>query len=255
MRSPARALVASLLCLAACSPERPGDPVEEPALEQTARDVVALLGGYNCELLPRYLAAGAGDYLTASIGPELMDSMRDPIERVCFVLGVVQDYPRSETMEVRANAVTSTRADLILLGGGHRAEMKLLREGRAWRLDHEWALKQVQDLPVHQVLRLFAIHQDDFYYNHGKRFTVNPQDVTAATHVVADFWPGVATTAVRPMTVFAALGPDARSVCGSALSWSGELFMIRVAGDGSASFARGSSLPDSCPGTALARSW
>jgi hypothetical protein len=229
--------------------------VEDPALEKTARDVVAMLGGYNCELLPRYLASGADAFLRGSIGPELMDTMDDPIERVCFVLGVVQDYPRSETMEVRAETRTATRADLILLGGGSEAEMRFLREGKAWKLDHEWALKQVQDLAVHQALRLFAITEDQFYYYGGRRFTANPQELTDATRTVTSFAQGVATPAVTPLAVFAALGPNAQSVCGSSLSPSGELFMVRAAGDGSSSYARGSVLPASCPSRPLQNAW
>jgi hypothetical protein len=251
----AQFLVAGLVTLAACSPDRPGEPVEEAALEQTARDVVAMLGGYNCELLPGYLAAGGEHFLRASIGPDLMDTMEDPLERVCFVLGVIQDYPRSETMEVRAEVLTPARAHLILLGGGRRAKMQLVREAGSWKVDHEWALKQVQDLPVHQALRLFAIAEDEFFSYSDRRFTANPQELTEATHTVTEFWPGVATPKVRPMAVFAALGPNAQSVCGSALSWSGELFMIRAAGNGSASYARGTALPTSCPGRPLARSW
>jgi hypothetical protein len=249
------ALVAVLVVLAACSPERPGDAVEDKGLVQTARDVVAMLGGYNCQLLPGYLTSGGEQFLRTGISPALMDTMTDPIERVCFVLGVIQHYPRSETMEVRADSMTAERADLILLGGGRRAEMRFLRDGEAWKLDHEWALKQVQDLPVHQALRLFAINEDEFYYYGGKRFTDSPQELTDATHTVASFAQGVATPEVTPMAVFATLGPNARSVCGSSLSWSGEVFMIRAAGDGSASYARGPAVPSSCPGTPLSAAW
>jgi hypothetical protein len=104
-------------------------------------------------------------------------------------------------------------------------------------------------------LRLFAINEDEFYYYGGRRVTDKPQEVTDATHTVASFVRGMATLDVTPMVVFATLGPNAQSICGSSLSWSGELFMIRAAGDGSASYARGSSVPSSCPGTPLARSW
>jgi hypothetical protein len=255
MRRAGRILVLAFAALAACTPDRPGEPLEDEALVQTARDVVAMLGGYNCALLPGYLTSAGEEFLRQNIAPELMDTMSDPIERVCFVLGVVQKYPRSETMEVRAQALTAERADLLLLGGGRRAEMRLLREGGAWKLDHEWALKQVQDLAVHQALRFFAINEDEFYYYGGRRFTDNPQELTNGTHTAASFVQGVATPEVTPMAVFAALGPNAQSVCGSSLSWSGEVFMIRAAGDGSASYARGPGVPSSCPGTALARSW
>src|SRR5688572_10848210 len=102
MSAPPRALTALLLVLAACGPERPGHPVADRVLARTARDVVALIGGYNCEMLPSFLPDGAPAFLGANIGTELMDGMQDPVERVCFVLGVVQDYPYSESMEVRA---------------------------------------------------------------------------------------------------------------------------------------------------------
>jgi hypothetical protein len=251
----ARILAAVLVSLTACSSDAPGHPVEDPVLEQTARDVVAMLGGSNCHLLPGHLAAAGESFLRSSVTPQLMDTMTDPMERVCFVLGVVQDYPRSETMEVRAESMAGGRADLILTGNGRRAELRLVRQGGEWKLDHEWALKQVQDLVVHQSLRLFALNQESFYYAAGRRFTTNPGEVTEATDIVASFTQGVATPEVAPMAVFAALGPDAQSVCGSSLSLSGELFMVRTARDGSATYARGSTLPASCPGTPLQASW
>jgi hypothetical protein len=249
------ALVMVLALSAACSPEQPGEPVEDQGLVQTARDVVAMLGGYNCELLPGYLTSDGEQFLRTSISPALMDTMSDPMERVCFVLGAIQRYPRSETMEVRAESMTIDQADLMLLGGGHRAEMRFLRQGGSWKIDHAWALKQVQDLPVHQSLRLFAINEDGFYSYGARRFTDNPQEVTDATHTVASFVPGVATPEVTPMAVFASLGPNAQSICGSSLSWSGEVFMIRAAGDGSASYARGPAVPASCPGRPLSGAW
>jgi hypothetical protein len=250
-----RTIVVAVVALGACSSDGPGKAVEDEALVQTARDVVAMLGGYNCELLPGYLTAEGQEFLRGNIAPELMDTMTDPLERVCFVLGVVQKYPRSETMEVLAQSLTAERADLLLLGGGRRADMRFLRDGAVWKLDHEWALKQVQDLAVHQALRWFAINEDEFYYYGGKRFTDNAQELANATHVVSAFVPGVATPEVTPMAVFASLGPNAKSVCGSSLSWSGEVFMIRAAGDESASYARGPAVPATCPGGPLARSW
>jgi hypothetical protein len=224
-------------------------------LVQTARDVVAMLGGYNCGLLPRYLPTGAASLFQANIGPELMDGMENPVERVCFVLGVIQDYPRSETMEVRAETVTDARADLILMSEGVKAELRLVREGGVWKLDQEWVLKQVQDLAVEQTLRLFAISQDQFYYYGGERFTDNYQELGQQTHTVMEFFTGVASAEASPMVLYGALGPKAQSVCGSSLSLSGELFMIRAAADGSASYARGASLPNRCPGTPLRPSW
>jgi hypothetical protein len=250
-----RILVAACVVLSACAPGQPGEPVEDEALEQTARDVVAMLGGYNCGLLPGYLASGGESFLRASIGPDLMDSMADPIERVCFVLGVIQRYPYSETMEVQAETLTASGADLIFLGDGRRAEMSFLREGGAWKLDHEWALKQVQDLVVQQNLRYFALSQDQYHYNAGDRFTVDPGALAAGTSTIVEFGLGIATAKAEPMVVYAELGPDAQSVCGSSLSRSGELFMIRAAANGSASYARGVALPSSCPARPLDRAW
>jgi hypothetical protein len=246
-----RILVAACVVLGACAPGQPGEPVEDEALQRTARDVVAMLGAYNCGLLPGYLASGGESFLRASIGPDLMDSMADPIERVCFVLGVIQRYPYSETMEVRAETLTASGADLIFLGDGRRAEMSFLREGGAWKLDHEWALKQVQDLVVLQNLRSFALGQNQ----HSGRFTVDPGALAAGASTIGEFGLGIATAKSEPLVVYAELGPDAQSVCGSSLSRSGELFMIRAAANGSASYARGVALPSSCPARPLDRAW
>jgi hypothetical protein len=246
-------LLTLLFGLAACGPGAPGRAIEDAALVRAARDVVAVAEGYNCELLPTHLPGGAQELFAASIGPDLMDGMQDPVERVCFVLGVIQDYPYSESMEVRAHRITEAGADLLLLGEGIRAELSFVREGGAWKLDPRWALKQVQDLSVHQALRMFAINQDGFRYGRD-RFTESSAELSEATHTVTEFFPGIARHDLPPMYVYAALGPGARSVCGSSLSLSGELFMIRAAADGSASYARGT-LPSMCPGRPLGRTW
>lgn len=259
MRGLPRALkasvIAALLALVACAPGQRGKKVGDESLVLTARDLVALLGGYNCGLLPSYLPAGAPEFFRANLGPVLMDRMKDPVERVCFVLGVIQRYPRSEIMDVRAGTLTDTRADLILLGDGEEAELRFVREAGGWKLDREWALAQVQDLAVEQALRSFAITQDQFYYYGDKRFTDDQQEVTARTHTVSQFGRGIAVAGGLPMVVYGALGPNAQSVCGSALSLSGELFMIRQAADGATSYERGPSLPALCPAVAMKESW
>jgi hypothetical protein len=249
------ALVAAVGVACVSSPDPPGREVEDEALVQTARDVVALIGGYNCELLPRYLPAGAAELFASNIGPELMDGMHDPVERVCFVLGVIDDYPASETMDVRATVLTDARADLILVGDGRRADLHLVRDSGGWVIDPRWALGRVQDLAVLQALREFAITQDEFYSYGDKRFTASAAELTAATHSVVSFIPGVASVTSRPMWVFASLGPNAQSVCGSSRSLSGEVFMIRQAANGTTSYARGPSVPAACPGDRLAASW
>jgi hypothetical protein len=254
-----RALVASataaLLALVACAPGQPGEKVEDESLIHAARDLVALLGGYNCALLPNFLPTGAPLFFQANIGPTLMDGMQDPVERVCFVLGVIQRYPASETMDVRADTLSDTRASLILLGDQREAELRLVREGGAWKLDREWALAQVQDLEIEQALRTFAIAQDEFYYYGDRRFTDDQQVLTARTHTPSQFGRGIAVAGGPPMLVFGALGPNAQSVCGSSVSLSGELFMIRQAGDGSTSYDRGPSLPPRCPAKRMKDSW
>ncbi|MFN2545498.1 MAG: hypothetical protein ABR600_13160, partial [Actinomycetota bacterium] len=193
MRNARRILAALLLALAACGGGRglPGERVEDGSLVQTARDVVAMIGGYNCELLPGYLPSGAYDFFRTSIPDALMDGMDDPMERVCFVLGVIQHYPRSETMDVRTETMTPSRADLILLDGRVRAEMRFVRDGGGWKLDQGWALNQVQDLAVEQALRLFAIAEDGFSSSSGKRFTDNASELAQSTHTVIQFVPGV----------------------------------------------------------------
>jgi hypothetical protein len=251
-----RLLLAALLLLGACAgPDLPGEAVDDEELVQTARDIVALVGGYNCELLPGYLPSGSAAFFHANIGPGLMDGMDDPVERVCFVLGVVQDYPRSETMEVRAETLTEDGADLLLLGNGRRAELRLVRDRHRWLIDQGWALEQVQNLGVYQALRSFAIAQDQFYYYGPKRFTDNYQELSAQTHTALEFFQGIAEEGSQPMVLYGVFGPNAQSVCGSSRSLSGELFMIRAAADGSASYARGASLPARCPGSALRPSW
>ena len=245
-----------LLVLASCDFAE-GSPVKDPDLEQTARDVVAMIGGYNCELLPGYLAPEAEGLFRSQLDEALMDGMTDPLERVCFVLGVAHHYPSSSTMTVRLVRESGARVMLLLTDGNLEVELPMLRAGGGWKLDHDWALKQVQDLAVHQALRGFAINQDSFYYAGRDRFTLSPEEITEATHIVPDpFGNGIATVHSPPMAVYGALGPGERSVCGSSVSRSGELFMIRAAGDGTASYARGSSVPDSCPREALAlESW
>jgi hypothetical protein len=256
LRNTRRVLVSLLLTLAACGgPTLPGEKIEDASLVQMARDIVAMIGGYNCELLSGYLPLGADDFFRTTIPEALMDGMHDPTERVCFVLGVIQHYPRSETMDVRARTLTESRADLILLGGTKRAELQFLREGDRWKLDHEWALKQVQDLAVEQALRLFAIAEDGFYYSNGKRFTDSASELTERTHTVIQFVPGIASPDAPPMLVYGALSPTGRAVCGSSRSISGELFMIRQAADGSTSYTRGTSLPAGCAAQPLATSW
>jgi hypothetical protein len=252
----ALACVAVAAVAVACAPSRelPGREVDDPAVVQTARDVVALIGGYNCDLLPRYLPAGAAELFTANIGPDLMDGMHDPVERVCFVLGVIDDYPLSETMDVRAGVLTDARADLILVGDGRRADLHLIRDSGRWVIDPRWALGRVQDLAVLQALREFAIAQDGFYEGE-RRFTASATELTSATHSVVSFTPGVASPTATPMWTFASLGPDAQSVCGSSRSRSGEVFMIRQAANGTTSYARGPSVPPACPADRLASSW
>jgi hypothetical protein len=250
-----RLLVLAVVAVGGCGPELPGASVDDPSLVQTARDVVALVEAYNCELLPRYLPTGAPEFFRMNMPSYLMDGMEDPVERVCFVLGVVQDYPRSETMEVRSETLTDDRADLLLIEGPLRADLGLVREGDRWKVDQAWALNQVQDLAVHQSLRMFAITQDQFYYYGERRFTDDYRVLSEGAQTTLEFFQGVAGPASQPMVLYGTLGPDAQSVCGSSRSLSGELFMIRAAGDGTASYARGTSLPDRCPGRRLRPSW
>lgn len=235
----------------------------DPALEQTARDIVAMLGAYDCERLPRYLPAGAEELFDRHIDAALLDTTPDPLERVCFVLGVIDDYPRSETMLVTITAGGPDRPLLVLeepREGGilgslfapepSRATLALVREGREWKLDPEWALAQVQDLAVHQALRSFALAQDSFYLARDD-FTEDPAELETATGTVVTFVRGVAGADSIPGIVHATLGAEAQSVCGSARSRSGELFMIRLEAHGEASYDRGTELQRECPDAPL----
>jgi hypothetical protein len=251
-----RAATALLLLLFACGGNEPGREVQDQALVQTARDVVALLGGYNCRLLPQYLTADGPDYFRLYVRDELLDGMMDPVERVCFVLGVIQDYPRSETMQVRAETQSLDRADLILTDGSVEAEVRMVRDPEGWKIEKEWAVNQVRNLDVRMDLLRWAIDEDEYYYYGPKAFTDDPAELAAGTrHAVAPFVPGVATSASGVGMIHASLGPRSQSVCGSVRSLSGELFMLRQAANGSSSYARGASLPQPCPGSPLAPSW
>lgn len=247
-------IVALFLALVACA-RGPGEAVEDAALVQTARDVVALLGGYNCERLPLHLTADAPAFFRVHVAGELLDGIADPVERVCFVLGVVQDYPRSETMDVLAESQSASRVDLILTDGSIRAELRMVRDAQGWKIEKEWALKQVQDLQVRLDLLEWAITEDGYFYYGPKAFTDNPTALGGVTQTVMHFVSGVAEQGSPVGLVHASLGPGAKSVCGSALSISGELFMIRQAANGSATYTRGPELPRRCPGRPLQPSW
>ncbi len=250
--------------LYACAPNK-GSSVEDAALEQTARDVVAMLGGYDCVRLPGYLPEGAEEMLRSNIDAPLLEGMADPIERVCFVLGL-QDHPRSETMEVAAVSQTRERAVLELSESGDEGilidlspdlpptRLSFVKEAGSWKLDPAWALKEVQDHIVKSDLLGFNVTQLS-YFGTEKRFTADPEEITRTMRTVPTFYAGVASNSVSENVVFASLAPDGRSICGSARSRSGELFMIRADADGTTSFARGENLPNPCPGKPLDSTW
>jgi hypothetical protein len=251
-----RAAIAVVLALTACSGGAPGESVDDEALVQTARDLVAAIEQYDCERLATYLPEDAPAYFAANIDGPLMDtSSGGPLERVCFVLGVIQQYPRAESMEIRATSQTAERVDLLLRGGSDRADLVMVRDPQGWKLQKEWALKQVQDLRVHLDLYSWAMTEDSYYYYGGETFTDDAAALTARTQTVIEFTRGVATPDSPEHLVHAMLGPDAKSVCGSARSRSGELFMIRQAADGSSSRTSGRTLPATCPAGPLRGDW
>jgi hypothetical protein len=253
MRLPMRKVVIRSVLVILLLPSCSGGGVRDPALEQTARDIVAMVKGYNCDLLPQYLPSGAVERLSVDIDAPLLGGMGDPIERLCFVLGRA-GYPRSETMDVAARVETEERALLVLSGNGSGpTELWVVRATTGWKIDPTWALKRVQDFAAQVDLLNFGSLQE-WYYSVRKTFTDDAGSMREVTSMIVEFSVGMARSWSAEGTVFAALGSGGQSVCGSTRSRSGELFMLRASPRG-ATFARGSSLPSSCPDGRLDSSW
>lgn len=241
----------ALVTMTGCAKKTPEGPplVEDQQLVQTARDIVALIGAYDCERLPRYLPASASALFKASFDPDLMAEMTDPLERACFALGVMQQYPRSETMEVRALSQTTTSAKLHLVEPEEKegvlidlseplppARLDMVNDGGTWKLDPAWVVVQVQDQKIRQDLLTAWLS------------AIPPP---ADSGIVS----GVATSTSFPSVVYGAPSGNNNAYCFSALSRSGTLFMIRKEmADSSATYASGD-IPGECPTEGLDLSW
>lgn len=242
----------AIALLPACS-RAEGETVG-PKLEQTARDVVAMIRAYNCELMPKYMAPEAEPLWRSQIHGDLLDTgISDPIERVCFVLGTLE-YPRSETMEVSERTRSKDRVLLSLSDGDRSADLSLVSAGSEWKIDHDWALKQVQDLRA-RLNVLSVVLSIDGYYLERKTFTGIAADPTDTGNTEYTFRPGLADASVAPNLVFLAVGNQGQSACVTTRSRSGEYFMARHDGEGATTYMRGAELPTSCPGDPLDPSW
>jgi hypothetical protein len=241
MRRPI-AILLTILALGACS-----SGGIDTKLEQTARDIVAMVRGSNCGRMSLYTAPEAETLWRQQIHGDLLESgSNDPIARVCFVLGTVE-FPRSETMEVEERSRSGNKVTLRVSDDGETRDLALIEVGDEWKLDHEWALKQVQDLRARLNVLEVILAMDSYDSGQG-RFTESATEIEDVTGFVFRMGPpGIATPRSPMNMVFAALGPDAQSVCVSIRSKSGELFMARQDKDALTSYERGPELPSSCP--------
>ncbi|MCI0415297.1 hypothetical protein L0222_21195 [bacterium] len=228
------------------SEERPTKVTKmESERDRTMRDIVASLKSYSCERFNNFLPAGAEDMFRQRISADLLDTMKDPVERVCFVLSLIE-FPRSETMVIRANCESADRC-LMILHDPDRfvkdVKFPVVRTSDGWKVDTDWALKQVQDQAAKFSLTLLASDQQSL------------KDYTDQSAYKSTWIPGIADPFSEPGKVYVATSSDSRSICGSAVSHSGEYFMVRVDETKKISFARGSSPPPDCPDKPLSTTW
>lgn len=219
---------------------------KESDRDRTIRDIVASLKSYSCERFNNFLPPGAEDMFRQRIGSDLLDTMKDPVERVCFVLSLIE-FPRSETMKIRANCESSERCLLILRDPTRYlkkdVEFPLVRTSDGWKVDAEWALKQVQDHAAKFSLIQFALHQQSL------------KDYTDQSAYKSTWIAGIADPFSEPGKIYVVTSSDSHSVCGSAVSQSGEYFMIRVDEKKTISYTRDSSPPSECPDEPLLTAW
>jgi hypothetical protein len=257
--------------------------------DQMVRDAVAAIHGFDIERLSGFFPDGARELFQARLEPAMLNGVHgDPLERVAHVLGTLE-YPRSELLEIEIANETADRAvlrlksspvhakrllpSISLLGriledaeraaaeaAYREAEMVLVRDGDGWRMDTEWAIAQVQDW----YLKLYVLWPAsppgwESPLPYGDREAIlermrahlerEPRRGGAASIV------GVAPVDALPHVVFTDVAQDARAVCMSARSASGERFMKRVDHGGQTTFARGSEVPNQCPTQPLGIRW
>jgi hypothetical protein len=211
-------------------------PQNESEINRTIRDIVSALLSYNCARVSGFLPAGSEDMLRARIDKNVLITIKDPIEKVCFVLSIIR-FPRSETMLIRQRDGKTDRAVLDLLSRDDPnsiVEFALVKTPDGWKIDPDWALKQVQDYPVKMSLLQFAMNQQG-----RSSYSDTPMSKNSDR--------GMANPNSESDKVYATFSSDRQSICGSALSESRELFLIHLNAKKNASYARGFSLPSECP--------
>lgn len=219
-------------------------PQNESEINHTIRDIVSALLSYNCARVSSFLPAGSEDMLRSRIDKNVLITIKDPIEKVCFVLSIIR-FPRSETMLIRQRDEKRDRVVLSLFSKNEPnsvVEFALVKTPDGWKIDPDWALKQVQDYPVKMSLLQFAMNQQGRSSYSDRPMSKNSDRGMANPNSESD-------------KVYAAFSADRQSICGSALSKSGELFLIHLNASKNASYARGFSLPSECPVPSQSPRW
>jgi hypothetical protein len=211
-------------------------------LESVAREIVADVAGYDCDLLAQHYEPDAAEFFRAQIDAELLDRSRDPVERVCFVLGTLE-YPQAEDLAIEVVSQTPNRAVLHLrhdstsgrwFSEERRSELVLSHETGEWKVDHRWALAQVQDLAVR--LQLYSA----------------ASNLQSDASIKGRFEPGFASDSSRAGVVF--VQSAGAYGCATVRSRSGAFFLARVETRGY-TFARSDRPWSECPAKPLTRDW
>lgn len=227
--------------------------------DSVARDIVAAVAGYDCDLLAAHYEPEAAAFFRANIDADLLRGSPDSVERVCFVLGTLE-YPQVEDLAIEVASETPQQAVLHLrdasrmgrlLDADKRSELVLSRSTGAWKLDHRWALGEVQDLAVRLDLYGAASNLHG-YLNSTGSFSEDARAVTRMTHLVTRFERGLASGSSPPGVIFAQ-GAGSYG-CASARSRSGNFFLARVESNGY-TFGRSRRPWSACPAEPLTGDW
>jgi hypothetical protein len=219
-------------------------PQNESEMDRTMRDIAASLMGYNCARFRTFLPSGSPEMFRQKIRHDILVSIKDPVEKVCFVLSIIK-FPRSETMLIRHQTISTDHALLLLTGraeGDRSIEFALLRADDGWKIDPDWALKQVQNYPVKMSLMQIGMNLQVM-----EHYSDQPKSSNSDR--------GMANLGSEPGKVYVKVSANAEAVCASSLSESGELFLIHVDAKKHISYARGSALPGDCPVAQRDSSW
>jgi hypothetical protein len=178
------------------------------------------------------------------IRDDILNTMQDPVEKVCFVLSILK-FPRAETMLIRPRTLSADRAVLLLTSkdkGDRAVEVRLLKTNDGWKIDPDWALKQVQDYPVKMTLLQYAMNLQG-----REHYSDRPQSRNAER--------GMAHLHSETNKVYLQLSSNQQAICASSLSESGELFLIHLDADKQVSYKRASTLPAQCSAQAFDPAW